>query len=159
MNLRSGVALARTAHEVMTVFAFIPARGGSKGIPRKNLREVGGVPLVARTVAAALAAERIDRVLVTTDDAEIAAGADCALTAHRTHAFLWRNDKVPALQRWLQSNDVRAEDTVYVGNDVNDLGCMALVGCGVAVADAHPDAIRAADLVLGQRGGPAKRIP
>lgn len=53
--------------------AVIPARGGSKGVARKNLRRVGGMPLVARAISAALAAERIDRVIVSTDDADIAA--------------------------------------------------------------------------------------
>ena len=55
------------------VVAVIPARGGSKGVPRKNLRRVGGVPLVARAIAAAQASSGIDRVIVSTDDAEIAA--------------------------------------------------------------------------------------
>lgn len=55
--------------------AVIPARGGSKGVPRKNLRRVGGLPLVARAVAAATDADRIDRVVVSTDDPEIAAVA------------------------------------------------------------------------------------
>jgi N-acylneuraminate cytidylyltransferase len=58
------------------VVAVIPARGGSKGVPRKNVRRVGGVPLVARAVAAARAAAQIDRVIVSTDDAEIAAVAE-----------------------------------------------------------------------------------
>ncbi|WP_166879471.1 acylneuraminate cytidylyltransferase family protein [Salinibacterium sp. ZJ450] len=57
----------------MTVIAVIPARGGSKGVPRKNVREVGGRPLIARAVDAALAADQIDAVYVSTDDAEIAA--------------------------------------------------------------------------------------
>jgi YrbI family 3-deoxy-D-manno-octulosonate 8-phosphate phosphatase len=52
--------------------AVIPARGGSKGIPRKNLEKVGGLPLVARAVRAATAAELVDRVVVSTDDDEIA---------------------------------------------------------------------------------------
>jgi N-acylneuraminate cytidylyltransferase len=52
--------------------AIIPARGGSKGVPGKNLRPVGGVPLVARAVRACLAAGRIDRVYVSTDDPDIA---------------------------------------------------------------------------------------
>jgi YrbI family 3-deoxy-D-manno-octulosonate 8-phosphate phosphatase len=63
---------ARGAGEVVAV---IPARGGSKGVPRKNLRRVAGVPLVGRAVAAALAASRIDRVIVSTDDDEIASVA------------------------------------------------------------------------------------
>ncbi|GAA5097557.1 N-acylneuraminate cytidylyltransferase [Microbacterium yannicii] len=57
------------------VVAIIPARGGSKGIARKNLQRVGGVPLVARAVDAARRCPAIDRVVVTTDDAEIAAVA------------------------------------------------------------------------------------
>lgn len=52
----------------MTV-AVIPARGGSKGVPGKNVAEVGGVPLVARTVRTARAV--VDRVVVTTDDQAI----------------------------------------------------------------------------------------
>lgn len=51
---------------------MIPARGGSKGIPRKNLREVGGRPLIAWTIEQALAAEADLHVLVSTDDEEIA---------------------------------------------------------------------------------------
>ncbi|TPW94057.1 acylneuraminate cytidylyltransferase family protein, partial [Schumannella luteola] len=54
------------------VVAIIPARGGSRGVPSKNLRRVGGVPLVARAVESALAVAAIDRVVVSTDDPEIA---------------------------------------------------------------------------------------
>jgi N-acylneuraminate cytidylyltransferase len=56
----------------------IPARGGSKGVVGKNLRKLGGVPLVARAVHAAAAATLIDAVYVTTDDAAIAAVAGAA---------------------------------------------------------------------------------
>lgn len=52
--------------------ALIPARGGSKGIPGKNLQEVGGLSLVARSVQAALASRRVERVVVSTDDDAIA---------------------------------------------------------------------------------------
>ncbi|WP_350349261.1 acylneuraminate cytidylyltransferase [Agromyces sp. G08B096] len=52
--------------------AIIPARGGSKGLPGKNVMRVGGVPLVARAVAAARAAETVGLVVVTTDDDDIA---------------------------------------------------------------------------------------
>ncbi|MET0296899.1 MAG: acylneuraminate cytidylyltransferase [Microbacterium sp.] len=55
-----------------SVVAVIPARGGSKGVERKNLRRVGGIPLVARAILAAQRCAEIDRVVVSTDDAEIA---------------------------------------------------------------------------------------
>lgn len=57
------------------IYAIIPARGGSKGVPRKNLLPLGGYPLVAYSIAAARLAGRIDRVLVSTDSEEIAAVA------------------------------------------------------------------------------------
>lgn len=55
----------------MRVLALIPARGGSKGIPRKNITPLGGKPLIAWTIEAARAASAITRVVVSTDDAEI----------------------------------------------------------------------------------------
>ena len=62
----------------MSVVAIIPARGGSKGVPTKNLRRVGGVPLIVRAVSAARTSKLIDRVIVSTDDAAIAAAARSA---------------------------------------------------------------------------------
>jgi N-acylneuraminate cytidylyltransferase len=53
------------------VLAVIPARGGSRGIPRKNLRTLGGKPLIVHTIQHAQAATSIDRVVVSTDDDEI----------------------------------------------------------------------------------------
>lgn len=58
------------------VLAVCPARGGSKGIPRKNLRPFLGVPLVERVGAIAAAVPAIDRAVVSTDDEEIAAAAE-----------------------------------------------------------------------------------
>ncbi len=55
--------------------AVIPARGGSQGVPGKNLRRVGGVPLVVRAVQACRAARRVDLVVVSTDDDAIAEAA------------------------------------------------------------------------------------
>ena len=54
------------------IIAVIPARGGSKGVPRKNIRIVAGKPLVAWTITAALKSKYIDKVIVSTDDNEIA---------------------------------------------------------------------------------------
>ena len=56
----------------MRVLALIPARGGSKGVPRKNIRLLAGKPLLAYTAEAALAAKRLSRIVLSTDDEEIA---------------------------------------------------------------------------------------
>ena len=57
------------------ILAIIPARGGSKGIPRKNIRLFAGYPLIAWSIAAAKQSELVTRVIVSTDDEEIAAVA------------------------------------------------------------------------------------
>ena len=69
-NPEAGRATARPR-----VLAVIPARGGSKGVPAKNLLPVGGVPLVARAVRECLAAKLVTDVVVSTDDQAIAAAA------------------------------------------------------------------------------------
>lgn len=57
----------------MRVLGLIPARGGSKGIPRKNIRLLAGKPLIAWTIEAALASRSLTRVILSTEDEEIAA--------------------------------------------------------------------------------------
>ncbi|MFF8447062.1 cytidylyltransferase domain-containing protein [Streptomyces leeuwenhoekii] len=66
---------ARRGVTVPRVLAVIPARGGSKGVPAKNLAPVGGVPLVARAVRECRAARLVTDVVVSTDDRAIAAAA------------------------------------------------------------------------------------
>ncbi len=56
-------------------FAFIFARGGSKGLPGKNIKDLGGIPLLAHGIRLAQAMDRVERVFVSTDDAQIAAVA------------------------------------------------------------------------------------
>lgn len=58
--------------EKKRVIAVIPARGGSKGIKDKNIRSLGGLPLIAHVIKAALGSRYLDRVVVTTDSAQIA---------------------------------------------------------------------------------------
>ena len=57
--------------EGLSVLALIPARGGSKGLPGKNIRPAGGRPLIDFTIAAARAAQCVDRVVLSSDDDEI----------------------------------------------------------------------------------------
>jgi CMP-N-acetylneuraminic acid synthetase len=54
------------------ILVIIPARGGSKGIPRKNIRPFAGFPLIAYSIAAGVGCRRVSRVIVSTDDLEIA---------------------------------------------------------------------------------------
>jgi N-acylneuraminate cytidylyltransferase/CMP-N,N'-diacetyllegionaminic acid synthase len=61
---------------VSGVLGLIPARGGSKGVPRKNIRELDGLPLIAHSIQAGLDATAIDSVVVSTDDDEIAQVAE-----------------------------------------------------------------------------------
>ena len=103
----------------MTTLAVIPARGGSKAIPRKNVRLLGGKPLLAWSVAAARAARLVDRVLVSTDDAEIAeaardAGAEVPFLrptelsgddVHSVHSVLHALD-------WLEAQEGRGPNQV-----------------------------------------------
>lgn len=56
----------------MNIIAIIPARGGSKSIPRKNIRRVAGRPLIAHSIEHGLKSKLISRVIVSTDDEEIA---------------------------------------------------------------------------------------
>lgn len=64
----------------LTVLGVIPARGGSKGVPRKNIRLLAGKPLLQYTAEAARASRRLTRVVLSTDDAEIAeVGRRCGL--------------------------------------------------------------------------------
>jgi CMP-N-acetylneuraminic acid synthetase len=57
----------------MNIVGLIPARGGSRGVPRKHLRPLGGKPVIVWTIEAALKSRRLSRVVVTTGDQEIAA--------------------------------------------------------------------------------------
>lgn len=60
-----------TTRNKLYVVAIIPARGGSKGIPRKNLRKLVDKPLIAYTIEAAKESKLIDRIIVSTDDEQI----------------------------------------------------------------------------------------
>ncbi|WP_051723378.1 acylneuraminate cytidylyltransferase [Streptomyces albus] len=71
----AGRPASRPGKDGPSVLAVIPARGGSKGVPGKNLAAVGGVPLVVRAVRECLASRHVTDVVVSTDDDAIAAAA------------------------------------------------------------------------------------
>lgn len=56
----------------MSMLAVIPARGGSKGVPRKNIKEICGIPLIGYSIIAAINSKLFDKIIVSTDDEEIA---------------------------------------------------------------------------------------
>ena len=105
----------------MSIVAVIPARGGSKGIPRKNLVRIAGRPLIAYAIDAARNAASVDRVLISTDDSEI---ADVARELGAEVPFLrppeLADDAAPMLGvlrhalAWLESQGVAVEALVLL---------------------------------------------
>ena len=120
------------------VLGVITARGGSKGIERKNIRLLGGEPLIAYTIRAALGASLLSRVIVSTDDAEIA--ATCArygATVPFIRPAALAEDSTPTLPvlqhavRWYEDNK-RTIDAVCLLQPTNPFrpsrwidGCIA----------------------------------
>ena len=104
-HIKSGIS-----NKFMTLLALIPARGGSKGIPKKNIRSFCGKPLIYWTIQAALQSKYIDRVVVSTDDPEIAqiskeCGADVPFLRPRELA----NDTAPGIAPVLHALDKMEE--------------------------------------------------
>ncbi len=62
-------------------------------------------------------------------------------------------EKSTVLKKYLIDHNINSENVIYIGNDINDLTCFPEVGCAFAVADAHPVALRQADIVLRHNGG------
>lgn len=82
----------------MRVLGLIPARGGSKGIPRKNIRLLLGKPLLQYTVEAALASRYLNRVVLSTDDPEIAeVGKQCGVEVPFLRPGELAQDNTPTL--------------------------------------------------------------
>jgi CMP-N-acetylneuraminic acid synthetase len=105
----------------VAVVGLIPARGGSKGIPRKNVAPCAGRPLIAWTCDAARAARTLARTLVSTDDAEIAAVArECGVEAPFLRPAALAADDTPALPvlvhalDWLESQGATVEAVVLL---------------------------------------------
>ncbi len=87
--------------DAMTVLAVIPARGGSKSIPRKNLARIEGVSLVGWAARVALATNWIDHVVLSTDDEEIAAeGRACGIEVPFTRPAELAGDRSTSAETW-----------------------------------------------------------
>ena len=95
---------------MIRVFGLVPARGGSKGVPRKNVRLLAGKPLLQYTAEAALGATRLSRVLLSTEDDEIAKiGRGCGLEVPFLRPGDLAQDDTPSLPvvqhafRWMEA--------------------------------------------------------
>ncbi len=62
-------------------------------------------------------------------------------------------EKLPVLQELASRLDIKMEDVCYVGNDLNDLGCLENVGLSIAVADCHPDILDSVHFITQKTGG------
>lgn len=124
----------------MRVVGLIPARGGSKSVPRKNIKLLAGKPLLQYTAESALAASRLERVLLSTEDDEIASvGRSCGLDVPFVRPAELARDDTPTLQvvqhalKWLEaSGDVY--DAICLLQPTNPMrsaddidGCVALL--------------------------------
>ncbi len=124
----------------MSTLALIPARGGSKGIPRKNLVPLAGRPLIEYAITAGLNSKRSDRVIVSTDDEEIArvsraAGAEVPFTRPAELA----NESAPMVGvvrhalSWLTEHDSWQPDAVALLQPTSPLRTAAHVDTAVAL--------------------------
>lgn len=129
------------------VLALIPARGGSKSVPRKNLLSIGGKPLIAYSIEHGLDCPSITRVVVSTDDAEIAevaraAGAEVPFkrpsdlaTDTATDLDVFRH----ALE-WLERRDHYCPELVVHLRPTGPVRDVASIDRAVALMHAHPEA-------------------
>lgn len=129
------------------VLAIIPARGGSKGIPRKNIRKFAGYPLIAYSIRAALEAETVTRVIVSTDDEEIAAvarewGAETPFLRPTEFAEDTTTD-LPVFEhalQWLGVNEDYHPDAVIQLRPTSPIRPRTLVDDAVRMLLDHPEA-------------------
>lgn len=129
------------------ILAIIPARGGSKGIPRKNIRLFAGHPLIAWSIAAAGQSDLVTRVIVSTDDEEIAAVARAfgAETPFLRPAEFARDDTtdLPVFEhalRWLAEHEHYHPDLVVQLRPTSPIRPRDCVDDAVRILQAHPDA-------------------
>ena len=129
------------------ILALIPARGGSKGIPRKNIRDFAGYPLVAWSIAAGLKSELVTRVIVSTDDDTIAAvareyGAETPFMRPSVFAEDDTTD-LPVFEHalvWLKENEGYVPDVVVQLRPTSPIRPRGLVDDAIRILLQHDDA-------------------
>lgn len=128
------------------VLAIIPARGGSKGLPRKNVRLLAGYPLISYSIAAGLQAKTVTRTIVSTDDEEIAAVArqyGAEIPFMRPAEFAQDNTlDLPVFQHaldWLAKNEGYLPDVVVQLRPTSPLRPQSLVDDAVGILLTNPE--------------------
>jgi len=137
------------------ILALIPARGGSKSIPRKNIYPVAGKPLIAYSIQQALDSKYITRVIVSTDDEEIAEvsrkwGAEVPFMRPTTFS----QDRSLDIEvfdhalRWLKENDDYQPELVVHLRPTGPVRRVALIEQAIEAIQAHPevDALRSVQI-------------
>ena len=131
----------------LEVLAVIPARGGSKGIPRKNIKDFAGFPLIAYSIAAAKQSSLVTRVIVSTDDEEIAEiarqwGAETPFL--RPEEFARDNTlDLPVMQHclaWLKENEDYQPDMVVWLRPTSPIRPKHCVDDAIRTLFDHPEA-------------------
>lgn len=149
------------------VLAIIPARGGSKGIPRKNIRPFCGYPLIAYSIAAGLQAQTVTRVLVSTDDEEIAAAArEWGAETPFLRPAEFAQDKTTDLPvfahalEWLEKHEGYRPDVVVQLRPTSPIRPVGLVDDAVRILLQHSDADSVRGIVpAGQNPHKMWRLP
>ena len=129
------------------ILALIPARGGSKGIPRKNIRSFAGYPLIAWSIAAAKQSQWVNRVIVSTDDEEIAAvarewGAETPFLRPSEHAQDKTTD-LPVFEhtlKWLEDVEGYRPDVLVQLRPTSPIRPRTLVDDAIRILLEHEDA-------------------
>ena len=129
------------------ILALIPARGGSKGILRKNIRNFAGYPLIAWSIAAAKKSELVTRVIVSTDDEEIAAVArQYGAEAPFLRPFEISQDKTTDLPvfehalKWLEEVEGYQPDLVVQLRPTSPIRPLTMVDDAIRILLEHADA-------------------
>ena len=129
------------------ILALIPARGGSKGIPRKNIRNFAGYPLIAWSIAAAKGSQFVTRVIVSTDDEEIAAVArdyEAETPFLRPAEFAQDNTTdLPVFEHaltWLEENENYRPDVVIQLRPTSPIRPRDCVDSAIRILVEHGDA-------------------
>lgn len=129
------------------ILALIPARGGSKGIPRKNIRSFAGYPLIAWSIAAAKQSSLVTRIIVSTDDEEIAAvarewGAETPFLRPAELAQDQTTD-LPVFEqalKWLEDVEAYRADVVVQLRPTSPIRPKSMLDNAIRILLDHPDA-------------------